>query len=79
MNFEVKKVDTIGAPKTKDAANYVQMLNITVGVSGCTYTDIVATKLVEYTFPNTTPIKDVQTGVSAFAASWVAANYPAIA
>lgn len=78
MQFEVKKVDVIGGTKTKDANNSTQMLSIQVGVVGSTYSDIVANKLVEYSFANTLSIQAVKDGISGFAANWVASHYPSL-
>lgn len=78
MQFEVKKVDVIGGTRTVDANNSAQMLNIQVGVSGCTYNDIVANKIVPYTFANTLSIQAVKDGINTFAATWVSTNYPSL-
>lgn len=78
MNFELKKVDTIGGMKTVDTNNSAQMLNIQVGVVGCPYTDIVANKIVQYSFANTLSFQAVKDGITAFATTWVATNYPSV-
>jgi hypothetical protein len=78
MNFEVKKIDVLGNIKTKDANNSYLMLSVVVGVVGCPYADIVANKIVEYDFPNTSSISDVMSGKETFAANWVKTKYPDI-
>ena len=78
INFELKKVEAIGGIKQKDDNNSTQMLNIQVGVVGCPYNDIVANKLIEYTFSNSTSFNEVKSSFSGFASTWVATNYPAV-
>jgi len=79
MKFEVKKVDAVGGTREKDANTSSQMLSISVGVVGCPYADIVANKIVEYTFANTMSIQAVKDGIATFAADWVSTNYPEVA
>ena len=78
MKFEVKKVEVLGGTREKDANNSMQMLNISVGVLGCPYDDIVSNKIVEYTFANTMSIQVVKDGIVLFANDWVLENYPEI-
>jgi len=79
MTFEVKKVEQVGGVREKDSSHSSQMLSISVGVVGCPYADIVANKLVEYTYANTMSVQAVKDGIPTFAASWVATNYPQVA
>ena len=78
MNFELKQVDIIGGVKTIDINNSGQMLNIKVGIVGCPYMDIVANKIVQYSFPNTLSFQAVKDGITIFATTWVATNYPSV-
>jgi hypothetical protein len=78
MEFELKNVETIGGVSTKDENNSTQMLNITVGVVGCTYEDIKSTNMVEYEFANSLTVTQAKDGIQTFATSWVATNYPKI-
>ncbi len=78
MKFEVKKIDVLGGTKTKDENNSSQMINISVGVVGCPYLDIVANKMVEYVFSNSMSIQAVKDGIPTFADAWVTENYPEV-
>lgn len=78
MEFELKNVEAIGGVKAKDNNNSIQMLNITVGVAGCTYPDIIANQLVEYSFSNSMSVQAAKDGIGAFAMAWVAETYPTI-
>ena len=76
MDFEVKKVETVGGVSSKDENTSQQWLNITVGVVGCPYDDIIATQTVAYEFANTMTVADARAGIDPFAAAWVVTNYP---
>lgn len=77
MDFELKTVVSVGEVQAKDADTSIQFLNITTGVSKCPY-NMVETKTVEYTFPNTLSVQEVKDGIKPFAEKWVATNYPNI-
>lgn len=79
MNFELKKTEVIGNITSKDENNSMQMVSISIGVVGCPYADIATHRIIEYVFPNTTSITDLQTGALAFAQTWLEANYPNVA
>lgn len=78
MQFELKKVDSIGAVTSKDADTSSQWLNITVGVVGCPHSDISTTKTIIYNFANSMTVAQAKAGVDTFAAAWIATNYPNI-
>jgi hypothetical protein len=78
MQFELKNVDSVGAVTSKDADTSSQWLNITVGVVGCPYGDIVTTKTIAYEFANSITVAEAKAGVETFATAWIAANYPNI-
>lgn len=77
MEFELKNAVPVGDVKSKDEKNYLQYLNITVGIVGCPY-DMVETKTVEYVLSNDLSVQDVKNGVIPFATEWVKNNYPTI-
>lgn len=77
MDFELKTVVSVGEVQVKDADTSIQFLNITIGVSKCPH-NMVETKTVEYTFPNTLSVQEVKDGITPFAEKWVATNYPNI-
>lgn len=79
MNFELKRTEVIGNITSKDENNSIQMVSVTIGVVGCPYEDIAAHRIIEYVFPNTTSIADLQTGALTFAQTWLEANYPSVA
>jgi hypothetical protein len=78
MNFELKNVVSVGDVKSVDADNSMQYLNITVGVVGCPYEDIISTQTVKYEFANTLTVQQAKDGVQTFALAWVTTNYPSI-
>ena len=78
MNFEVKKVETIGGVSAKDANTSKQLLMITVGVVGCPYNDIITQKTANYEFLNSLTVTEAKNGIDTFAAAWVTTNYPNI-
>jgi hypothetical protein len=78
MNFELKRTEVTGNITRKDDDNSVQMISVSIGVVGCPYQDIATHRLIEYVFPNTTSISDLQAGALAYAQTWLEANYPEI-
>ena len=76
MNFELKKVVSVGDVQSADADNSLQNLNVTIGVVGCPYEDIKTEKTIQYVFPNSISVQAAKDGVQPFAEAWVAANYP---
>jgi hypothetical protein len=76
MNFELKNVVSVGDVKSVDANNSLQWLNISVGVVGCPYADIITTQTVKYEFANSLTVQEAKDGITPFAEAWVVTNYP---
>lgn len=76
MEFEVKKVYTVGGVRSNDDGTMTQNINIQIGVVGCPYEDIKTEKTVEYIFDENITAKQAENGIPVFAAEWVSQNYP---
>lgn len=77
MNFELKKVVSVGDVKSEDENNSLQWLNITAGVVGCPY-NMVETQTVKYVFSNDLTVNQAKDGITTFAKNWVSTAYPNI-
>jgi hypothetical protein len=75
MKFELKKTELIGNITRKDDEVSTQMITLRIGVVGCPYEDVLAHRVIEYAFPNTTSIADLQINALAYAQEWLDANY----
>jgi hypothetical protein len=78
MEFELRNTNVIGNVKTINEETSAILVNIVVGPVGCPYLDMVSNQMVEYVFSNDLTITEAKNGIAAFAANWVAANYPTI-
>lgn len=76
MNFEVKNIEIIGSVHEKDENTSTQNMNITIGVVGCPYIDIITKRTVTYEFSNNISVAEARAGIITFAANWVITNYP---
>jgi len=78
MEFQIKKIDTVGGVSSKDENTSIQWLNITIGIVGCPYDDIIARKTIQYEFSNDLTVTEAKNGIETFANTWVSTNYPTI-
>jgi len=78
MNFELKKTELVGNITRIDDEVSTQMIRLNIGVVGCPYEDVAAHRLIDYEFPNTTSIADLQINALTYAQLWLEANYPEV-
>lgn len=78
MDFEVKNLETVGGITTVNDTTMSINVNITIGVVGCTYEDIVSIKTIAYEFATSLTIAEATSLIPAWADTWVSTNYPAI-
>lgn len=78
MEFELKKVQTVGGVLSNNDGNFTQHINVTIGVKECPYADIKTEKTIQYVFPGTLTATEIEAGIPVFAQNWVAENYPTV-
>lgn len=78
MNFELKKIDLLGAITTINETTKRQYVNITIGVVGCPYEDIKTVQGAAYDFLATLTIDQASAGLQAFAIEFITEHYPNI-
>lgn len=75
MTYELKSSIKTGQILQNQNGTFTQNVNIVIGVINCPYLDIKTEKTIQYIFPGTQSMSDIEIGITAFATQWVKDNY----